>query len=75
MDIQGEEDKSYNAKADVMRGRGARHLLALMTKEGGGLRQMLILADSRGMGVRDPPPFWFIYICEHPLTPKTLLCP
>ena len=51
MDIQGEEDKSYNAKADVMRGRGARHLLALMTKGEGGLRQMLILADSRGRGV------------------------
>ena len=55
MDIQGEEDESYNAKADVMRGRGARHLLALMTKGGGGLTQMLILADSRGRGVRDPP--------------------
>ena len=55
MDIQGEEDESYNAKADVMRGRMARHLLALMTMGGGGLRQMLILADSRGRGFRDPP--------------------
>ena len=36
MDIQGEEDESYNAKADVMMGRGAKHLLALMTKGEGG---------------------------------------
>ena len=60
MDIHGEEDESYNAKADVMRGRGVRHLLALITKGGEGLRQMLILADIRGRGVWTPH-FWFTY--------------
>ena len=52
---------SYNAKADVMRGRGVRHLLALITKGGGGLRQMLILADIRGRGVWTPH-IWFTYV-------------
>ena len=61
MDMQGEEDESYNAKADVMRGRGVRHLLALITKGGGGLRQMLILADIRGRGVWTPH-IWFTYV-------------
>ena len=61
MDIHGEEDESYNAKADVMRGRGVRHLLALITKGGGGLRQMLILADIRGRGVWTPH-IWFTYV-------------
>ena len=36
MDIQGEEDESYNAKADMMRGRGASKAFAGIDDKGGG---------------------------------------
>ena len=35
MDIHGEEDEAYNAKADVMRGRGATKQLIAAGKEEG----------------------------------------
>ena len=65
MDIQGEEDESYNAKADVMRGRGAKHLLAFIQR-GRGVKtnadiSISILAE--GEGGQGPPLFGlFTYV-------------